>query len=75
MPLIYSLSELPPELTASVVSIGNFDGVHLGHQSVVQQLKQKAQASNLPVVVITFDPLAREYFSAKFTPEKKDLAD
>lgn len=72
MPLIFSLSELPDDFSASVVSIGNFDGVHLGHQAVIRQLITKADNSTLPVVVVTFDPLAKEYFSAKYAPEQLD---
>ncbi|WP_020393533.1 bifunctional riboflavin kinase/FAD synthetase [Thiolinea disciformis] len=45
-----------------VATIGNFDGVHLGHQQVIQQVKQQAQAMGLPSVVISFEPLPTEYF-------------
>lgn len=38
------------------VSIGNFDGVHLGHQSMIAALVQKARSADVPAVVFTFDP-------------------
>jgi riboflavin kinase/FMN adenylyltransferase len=38
------------------VSIGNFDGVHRGHQSMISRLVDRAQASGVPAVVLTFDP-------------------
>lgn len=40
----------------SVLSIGNFDGVHLGHQSIVQVLVSRARALELPALIMTFDP-------------------
>ena len=46
-----------------VATIGNFDGVHLGHQAIIQQLLTKAQTLSLPSVVILFEPQPREYFS------------
>jgi riboflavin kinase/FMN adenylyltransferase len=68
MPLIRKLTDLPKNFAPAVVSIGNFDGVHLGHQSVIKQLKVQSERLGLPMVVVTFDPLAKEYFSAKFSP-------
>ena len=49
----------------SAVTVGTFDGVHLGHQSVIRQLRQRADLMNLPAVVLTFEPLPLEYFSPK----------
>ena len=46
-----------------VATIGNFDGVHLGHQAVLGQLAEKAAELNLPAVVITFEPHPQEYFA------------
>lgn len=45
-----------------VVTIGNFDGVHLGHQAVLRQAAALAEQRALPLVVITFEPLPREFF-------------
>ncbi|WP_430010144.1 adenylyltransferase/cytidyltransferase family protein, partial [Methylophaga lonarensis] len=45
-----------------VATIGNFDGVHLGHQAVLNQLAMKADMLHLPAVVITFEPQPFEYF-------------
>ena len=39
-----------------VIAIGNFDGIHLGHQKVIRQAKQKAKKYNLPFGLITFEP-------------------
>ena len=68
MPPIRKIQDLPIGAAPAVVSIGNFDGVHLGHQSVIKQLKVQADKLSLPMVVVTFNPLAKEYFAAKYAP-------
>ena len=52
----YGLAEVPSGWGACVATIGEFDGVHRGHQRLVERAREIAQARNLPVVVITFDP-------------------
>jgi riboflavin kinase / FMN adenylyltransferase len=52
----YGLGEVPPEWGESVVTIGEFDGVHRGHQRIIARATQIGRERNLPVVVITFDP-------------------
>lgn len=47
----------------SVVSIGNFDGLHLGHRHVIKTLLNKSRELDLPSTVVTFEPLAKEFFS------------
>ena len=49
--------------SACVATIGNFDGLHLGHQKIIGKLKQKAQELQLPLTVVSFEPLPAEYFS------------
>jgi riboflavin kinase / FMN adenylyltransferase len=51
-----SLDEVPVDLGGTVVTIGNFDGVHLGHQHVLARAREIADERGLPVVAITFDP-------------------
>lgn len=46
----------PPEFTSGAVTIGNFDGVHLGHQALVAAARNMADAIKGPAVVVTFDP-------------------
>ncbi|MFJ1268118.1 bifunctional riboflavin kinase/FAD synthetase [Legionella lytica] len=53
-----------------VASIGNFDGVHLGHQHLIKTLKAKAHALNLPLVLILFEPQPREYFQKEHAPAR-----
>jgi riboflavin kinase/FMN adenylyltransferase len=51
-----SLDEIPRDLGRTVVIVGNFDGVHLGHQHVVREARSAADAEGLRVVAVTFDP-------------------
>jgi riboflavin kinase/FMN adenylyltransferase len=56
MHIIRHLEALPPEARGGAVSIGNFDGVHLGHLAIVRQLLQRADEVGGPAIVFTFDP-------------------
>jgi len=63
MQLIRTIEELSNCHRPSVVSIGNYDGVHLGHQHVIKTLLEKSRELSAPSTVITFDPLAKEFFN------------
>jgi len=53
----HGLDEVSPDFGPTVVTIGNFDGVHRGHQEVLAQAKARAaELGGLPVVALTFDP-------------------
>ena len=56
MTFIRDLDELPDTFQAGALTIGNFDGVHLGHAALVKELVSAAQAVAGPAVVFTFDP-------------------
>ena len=62
MELIRGLHNLKARHHGCVATIGNFDGVHLGHQAVLGQLAEKAVEYGLPTTVITFEPQPQEYF-------------
>ncbi|OGO92883.1 MAG: riboflavin biosynthesis protein RibF [Coxiella sp. RIFCSPHIGHO2_12_FULL_44_14] len=47
----------------SVVTVGNFDGIHLGHQALLHRLKQESRALNLPAILMIFEPLSKEFFA------------
>ena len=49
-----------------VATIGKFDGVHLGHQLILDQLKQKAEQFDLPSLVILVEPHPEEFFAKEF---------
>jgi riboflavin kinase / FMN adenylyltransferase len=56
MKVIYRLEELSPEYPAPVVTIGNFDGVHLGHQNLLRDLCTRAANMSGTATVVTFSP-------------------
>ena len=62
MKIIRQLNSLKPDDIGCVASIGNFDGLHLGHRKIIHQLKEKSTALNLPLTIISFEPLPSEYF-------------
>ena len=62
MQLIHSWSDHKAQGKGLVLAIGNFDGMHLGHQAVIRRLVEKAQALNLEAAVMTFEPHPRQFF-------------
>ena len=53
-----------------VVAIGNFDGMHLGHQEIVRVLLERGREEGLPAAVLTFEPNPREYFAPAQPPAR-----
>ena len=45
------------------LAIGNFDGVHLGHQEIISSLVKKAKKNNKPSAILSFNPHPRQFFS------------
>ena len=70
MEFIRGLAQLRPRHLGCVATIGNFDGVHLGHQAVLQQLATKAKALQLPTVVIIFEPQPQEFLIPDKAPAR-----
>lgn len=70
MELIRGLQNIRPEHHGCVATIGNFDGVHLGHQAVLGQLAEKAAELNLPTTLVTFEPQPMEYFAPDKVPAR-----
>ena len=68
MKLIRGLYNLRDHQRASAVTIGNFDGVHLGHQHLITTVCQQAADSGLRATVLSFEPLPVEYFVAESPP-------
>lgn len=62
MKLIRGLHNLPSALPSTVVTIGNFDGLHLGHQHLLSRLKSIAKSSQRKTAVILFEPQPQEFF-------------
>ena len=70
MHLIRGLSHLEPFKNGCVLSIGNFDGLHLGHRAVIKKLAERGKALGLPVVIMTFEPQPLEYFLGDNAPSR-----
>ena len=59
---ISAISPLPPQLRGGVVAIGNFDGVHRGHQAVLERALSEATRRGAPALVLSFEPHPRKVF-------------
>ena len=70
MRLIRGFHNLHPGHQGGAVTIGNFDGLHRGHQAVLRQLHRHAARHRLVTTVMTFEPTAQEYFSPQTAPAR-----
>jgi riboflavin kinase/FMN adenylyltransferase len=72
MLLVRHASDLPhTELAAgSVVTIGSFDGLHVGHRQLLDRVIAKAREMGVPSIVMSFEPTPREFFSATNPPAR-----
>ena len=68
--IIRGFHNLSPSSEGCVATIGNFDGVHLGHQAVLSQLALKGDMLGLPATVITFEPQPTEFFLPEKAPPR-----
>jgi riboflavin kinase/FMN adenylyltransferase len=57
-------------IQATAVTIGNFDGVHLGHQAMLNELRAEAQKRGLQTAVVIFEPHPREFFTPQQAPAR-----
>ena len=63
MEIVRDAINLKPQHRGSVVTIGNFDGVHRGHQAVMDQAR--SACPDAPLGILTFEPHPRSYFAPK----------
>lgn len=70
MELIRGIHNIRPKHRGCVVTIGNFDGVHLGHQAVIKGLLSDAKQHQLPSTVMIFEPQPQEYFTKDAAPAR-----
>ena len=70
MELIRGLLNLRPRHQGCVVTIGTFDGIHLGHQALLERLCTHARESGRPAMVLTFEPMPREYLHPERPPAR-----
>jgi len=60
---IYNNANLDQKHLGGVIAIGNFDGLHLGHQKVIKEAKLKAKKNKLPFGLMTFEPVPVMFFN------------
>jgi riboflavin kinase / FMN adenylyltransferase len=70
MELVRGLHNLAPRHRGCVATIGNYDGVHRGHQHMLAVLVRRARELKLPATVLTFEPTPREYFEGRDAPAR-----
>jgi riboflavin kinase/FMN adenylyltransferase len=74
MEFFRGLHSLPPYRKPGpgpcVATIGNFDGVHLGHRRIVDELKREGERRLLPAVVLIFEPMPQEFFAGDRSPAR-----
>jgi len=70
MQIVRGLHNLRPEHRGCVATIGNFDGVHVGHQEVLGRLLSLGKSLGVPATVITFEPQPLEYFAPDEAPSR-----
>ena len=70
MELIRGIHNIRPQHFGCVLTIGNFDGVHLGHAAVLKGLLADAKENNLPSTVMLFEPQPQEFFAKNNAPAR-----
>lgn len=70
MQLVRGLQNLRPQHRGCVATIGNFDGVHRGHQAILARLRERAVELGLPSCVVIFEPQPREFFAPETAPAR-----
>jgi len=78
MEIIFGIDQLKIPFVNPVITLGNFDGVHLGHQQIFEKLKDEARKIHGEAIVITFEPhplkvLSPDYFLPLLTPFRKKM--
>ena len=70
MKLLRRVQEITELSAGCVATIGNFDGVHRGHQALLGLLREQASRMQLPMVVLLFEPQPGEYFNRQTAPAR-----
>ena len=70
MKIVRGLTNARPSDRGCVLAIGNFDGMHLGHEAIVERLAARGSEHGLPTAVLTFEPNPREFFDPANAPAR-----
>lgn len=69
MKIFRDLAKVPAKYKHAVITLGNFDGVHLGHRAIISEAKTIANRKKSPLALMTFEPHPREFFSKENNKE------
>ncbi|WP_430461663.1 bifunctional riboflavin kinase/FAD synthetase [Thalassolituus sp. LLYu03] len=70
MRLLRGLHNIPADFQGCAATIGNFDGLHIGHQAIIRSLKQISAAQGVPTLVMLFEPQPKEFFAPDAAPAR-----
>ncbi|HEX4151062.1 MAG TPA: bifunctional riboflavin kinase/FAD synthetase [Steroidobacteraceae bacterium] len=70
MELVRGLNSVSKALRGCVLTVGNYDGVHLGHQQMIRALKQRSAELGLPSTVLVFEPSSKEFIDPDAAPAR-----
>lgn len=70
MEVVRGLLNIREKHRGAIVTIGNFDGVHKGHQSILKEVRASADKSNVPAMLICFEPQPKEFFDLYNAPAR-----
>jgi riboflavin kinase / FMN adenylyltransferase len=70
MEFVRGRHNLQPKHRGNVVTIGNFDGVHVGHREIIERVRARAREFDAPSTVVAFEPTFREFTNAATAPAR-----
>jgi riboflavin kinase / FMN adenylyltransferase len=70
MELVRGLENFPGAARGCVLTVGNYDGVHLGHQQMIRAVKRRAAALRVPAAVMVFEPSSKEFIDPDGAPAR-----
>ena len=70
MRLLRGLHNIPADFQGCAATIGNFDGLHSGHQGIIRALQQVSHAQQVPTLVLLFEPQPKEFFAPDAAPAR-----
>ena len=70
MELVRGLQNISKAARGCVLTVGNYDGVHLGHQQMIGALKRRALELNAPATVLVFEPSSKEFIDPDSAPPR-----
>lgn len=68
MQFLRNLTRIPDDIGGTAITIGSYDGIHLGHQKILSELVRDAERYHLKSVVMSFDPYPKEFFLGERVP-------